>query len=716
MKHRRRRVIKTTNALDKPQLMDKKLIDKASLWILRIILNLGAHREFIDNDNNISKDNILTFLDGNKFLNTDDDLNELYINSTIKDKFSRDEVLSFFSDNLNKLENQKRFKTNKLLSKNIAQISSLMKLNRYEEQILEFLTLLKQYELLDDAVGLLGNELNTTQTKRALSVILDIKRKDIDSAFASDSKLSKSSLVTIDKSNTNSLDRKLDSISDIFLDNLSNLDEDISVMIKDSVKVCDKSLLKLKDYKHLSSDIDILVPYLENAIETKQSGVNILLYGLPGTGKTELTKVIAKKIKTKLFEVSYTDEDDEPIDGTARLKAYKSAQALLANKKTLLMYDEAEDIFESGGGFFSPPVRQKDKAWINRVLETNTIPTIWITNNIYSIDNALVRRFDMSIEIPIPVKSKREEIIKNYSKNLLDEQSIKTLAKNENIAPALISTTAKVISSIDTKDSNKAFKHLLSNTLKAQGYGEIKENSEDTLPSIYNPNYVNTTTNLDELTCGIKKTANARLCLYGTPGTGKSAFGKYIADMLDKPLLLKKGSDLISKYVGGTEKNIANAFKEAKEENAVLVFDEVDSFLADRTQAKQSWEVTQVNEMLVQMENFDGVFIATTNLMDNLDKASLRRFDLKLEFDSLKPEQSWKMFKEFSKILKLPKVEQTFKREIQSLKQLTPGDFAAVVRQNRFRPVETTEEFIERLKDEIAVKNTSCEKVMGFLK
>ena len=700
----RRKTINTAIEFDKTQLIDKRLIDKASLWILRIILNLDGHRELIDKNDYISEDKILAFLDGNQFLDTDED------------KFSREDVLTFFSNSLIKLEKQKKFKTNKLLAKNIAQISSLMKLNKYEEQILEFVTLLKQYELLDDAVSLLGSELNTTQTKRALSVILNIKRKHIDSAFASNSKLTKSSLVIIDKRNTNSLDSKLDSISDTFLDNLLNLDEDISVMIKDSIKICSQSTLKLKDYKHLSSDIDILVPYLNNAIVTKQSGVNILLYGKPGTGKTELTKVIAKKLKTKLFEVSYTDEDDEPIDGTARLKAYKSAQALLANKKTLLMYDEAEDIFESGGGFFSPPVRQKDKAWINRVLETNSIPTIWITNNIYSIDNALVRRFDMSIEIPIPLKSKREEIIKNYSKNLLDEQSIKALAKNENIAPALISTTAKVINSIDIKDRTKAFTHLLSNTLKAQGYGEIKkENTENSLPNIYNTNYVNTTTNLDELTKGIKKTGSARLCLYGTPGTGKSAFGKYLADMLDKPLLLKKGSDLISKWVGGTEQNIANAFKEAQEENAVLVFDEVDSFLADRTQASQSWEVTQVNEMLVQMENFEGVFIATTNLMDNLDKASLRRFDLKLEFDFLKAEQSWNMFLSYCKDLKLLKPSSSFKGAIESLRYLTPGDFAAVIRQNRFRPITDIKDFIQRLEDEVAVKSVENSNVMGFL-
>jgi SpoVK/Ycf46/Vps4 family AAA+-type ATPase len=185
--------------------------------------------------------------------------------------------------------------------------------------------------------------------------------------------------------------------------------------------------------------------------------------------------------------------------------------------------------------------------------------------------------------------------------------------------------------------------------------------------------------------------------------------------MLDKPLLLKKGSDLISKWVGGTEQNIADAFLKAKEENAVLVFDEVDSFLADRTQAKQSWEVTQVNEMLVQMENFDGIFIATTNLMDNLDKASLRRFDLKLEFDYLKPEQSWDIFLSYCEDLKLPKPSTSFKKVVKSLRFLTPGDFATVVRQNRFRHIENLDDFISRLIDEVEMKNIDISPKMGFI-
>jgi len=700
MERRRTKVL--PEEFDKTQLVDKEFVDKISLWMLRIIINLGGAREFIDNNNRFHRDSIAYFLEVGRYVDMD------------SDDFKRSEVITILKKNHAKLEKRKKFTSSKILIKNIKQIAKLMSLNDVEEQILEFFILINQYEVLDDTADLLGSSLNSTQAKKIISGILNLPLKSVNSAFRSNSKLSKSSIVIINKNSTFALGNKIEIITDSFADDMLNLDEDISQMIKDAVRPCNASSLKLQDYEHISKDIDIVMPYLQNAIETKKEGVNILFYGLPGTGKTELAKTISQTLKTKLFEISYADEDDESIDGYRRLKAFKIAQALLSNQNILLMYDEAEDIFDSNDSPFAPK-RQDNKAWLNRILETNTIPTIWITNNIYSIDNAMVRRFDFSVEVPIPNKSKRAEIIKNYSNNLLDEQSIKVLAENENIAPALITRATRVVSSIDTEDKSKAFTQVLNNTLKAQGYKEIEEKVVTLLPNVYDPKFINATTDLEILTQGIKAHQNARLCLYGAAGTGKSAFGRYIAETLNKPLLLKKGSDLISMWVGGTEKNIADAFEEAREEKAVLVFDEVDSFLADRTQAKQSWEVTQVNEMLVQMENFEGIFIATTNLMDNLDKASLRRFDLKLEFDFLKPEQSWNMFLSYCKDLKLAKPSPSFKRGVESLKYLTLGDFAAVTRQNRFRPITDVKGFIQRLEDEIAVKNVSSGNVMGFL-
>jgi len=701
MRRRKRNSIELEE-FEKTQLVEKDLIDKVSLWSLRIVFKLGGLRTFIDKDNSFSDDNLAYLLDLGHFVDRD------------TDEFKRSDVVDILKTNYAKLEAKKQLSSSKTLTKNIEQISKLMNLNITEKQILEFFVVLNQYDVLEDASDILGNDLNTQQAKKALASILDIPLVDINNAFKVDSKFSKSSLITIDKSNSLSLYRKFDILNNSFADDMIHLDEDISLMLRNSIRTCEPTSLQLEDYKHLSKDLDIVLPYLKNAIEKKEKGVNILFYGLPGTGKTELTKLISQTLKSKLFEISYADEDEEAIDGAKRLKAFKIAQYLLANDKIVLMYDEAEDIFDSRSNPFIEK-RQENKAWLNRMLESNTIPTIWITNNIYSIDNAMVRRFDLSIELPIPPKSKRVEIIKNYSADLLDEKSIQLLAENENIAPALISRASKVVNAIESDDTTEAFTQVLNNTLKAQGYREIEQKTKPSLPSLYNPRFINTTTDLELLTQGIKEHKNARLCLYGAAGTGKSAFGRYIAETLNRPLLLKKGSDLISMYVGGTEQNIASAFEEAKEEDAVLVFDEVDSFLADRTQAQRSWEVTQVNEMLVQMENFEGIFIATTNLMDNLDKASLRRFDLKLEFDYLTPEQSWKMFLSYAKELKLARPTKAFKQAVESLNFLTPGDFAAVVRQSRFRPITNLKDFIARLEDEIAVKHLSSEKVMGFL-
>lgn len=685
--------------------MEAELVDKATLWILRVILKARGYREFMDEKGGFdygSKE-LCYFLGLEEYAAMD------------AEKYTNTEVLDILSKKLQTLEKRKKFGSLAVLDRNIKRISKLAGLNSAEERVLEFSVLIKRYEILDKAIGLLGNGLNTLQAKRLLSSILDIKKEEVDAMFSSYSKFSKSSLLVLDKTSNSSLDRKLDLLSYEFGENLLSLDEDVESLIQDVVKPCEKSALNAQNYQHIKLDLELMLSHLEHALTTKQKGVNVLLYGLPGTGKTELAKVVAQKLQAKIYEVSYTDDEQEPVDGKQRLKAYKSAQALLSNKNTLLMYDEAEDIFESSGGFFfAPPKRQKDKAWINRILETNAVPTIWITNNIDSVDNAIVRRFDMSIEVPIPPKKTRVEIIKKYSENILDEKTLQMLAANENISPAVISSATKVVGNLQNANQVEAFTRLLNNTLKAQGYGEINKNSGVLLPSNYNPAFINTTTDLNALASGIKESKNARLCLYGPAGTGKSAFGKYIAEVIEQPILLKKGSDLISKWVGQTEQNIARAFQEAKDEKAVLIFDEVDTFLADREGAKASWEITQVNEMLVQMENFDGVFIATTNLMDNLDRASLRRFDLKLEFGYLQPKQAWEIFCSYAKELGFAKPHMSLQSQIGYLRYLTPGDFAAVMRQNRFRPIGDVGSFIERLKEEVAVKNMVGKK-MGFL-
>ena len=254
--------------------------------------------------------------------------------------------------------------------------------------------------------------------------------------------------------------------------------------------------------------------------------------------------------------------------------------------------------------------------------------------------------------------------------------------------------------------------HLLGNSLSALGMSRRPPEAVEVVTD-YRPELVNTDCDLSPVLGGLRTHGSGRLCLFGPPGTGKTAYGRYLSEALDRPLLLKRASDLLSPYVGVAEKQIAGMFEEAKAEGAVLLLDEADSFLQDRGKAQRSWEVTQVNEMLTQMEAFDGVFIASTNLMDQLDTAALRRFDLKVRFGYLRPEQAWTMFQDAARRLGIQE-EIAVKARIASLTLLTPGDFATVIRQARMSRPKDAGELLARLEAECQAKPDYRRKAIGF--
>jgi replication-associated recombination protein RarA len=255
---------------------------------------------------------------------------------------------------------------------------------------------------------------------------------------------------------------------------------------------------------------------------------------------------------------------------------------------------------------------------------------------------------------------------------------------------------------------------LVSNTLEAQGHRPLDWCSANRLPDTYDPAFIHADSDLSVLTQGLMHAKSGRMCLYGPPGTGKTAFARWLADQLGIPRLIKRCSDLMASYVGETEQNIARAFREAEQSKALLLIDEVDSFLHDRRGARHSWEVTAVNEMLTQMESFSGIFIASTNLMDNLDQAALRRFDLKVRFNYLKPDQAWQLLVRQCESMGISSPSDECRSALAQFTVLTPGDFAAVARQHRFRPMTSAKELIVALKQECALKEDGNRKPIGF--
>tara|TARA_B110000211_G_scaffold42352_1_gene44015 strand:- start:2876 stop:3550 length:675 start_codon:yes stop_codon:yes gene_type:complete len=186
---------------------------------------------------------------------------------------------------------------------------------------------------------------------------------------------------------------------------------------------------------------------------------------------------------------------------------------------------------------------------------------------------------------------------------------------------------------------------------------------------------------LIDITKTIERHPEARILLFGPPGTGKSAFVDYVCKENDLGLVTVKASDVLSKYVGESEGNIARLFEKASNEDKALLIDEADSLLTTREGATKSWEVSQVNELLIQIERFQNPLFIATNHFEVLDKALLRRIDFKVELQALKQQQAISLFEKVVGV----KLDTDSKNILAQMTCLTAGDFAVLARRIKFK-------------------------------
>ena len=603
-----------------------------------------------------------------------------------------------------------------LLQDNVQRLATLVGLSAVDARILAFAVCLHNEPMLDETADML-EQLTTTQVIKTVAMLLDLPDAQVRQALGSQGLLARSGLVVVDRSGSGRLKSKLEMLSHTFADQMVSTDADPIHLLRGKIQPAAPGHLALTDYDHIKPTLDIVHPWLRHAQCTQRRGVNLYVHGAPGTGKTELARALAQDLGCDLFEVASEDDDGDPISPVNRLRAFRAAQSFLAQRKALLLFDEVEDVFHD-----SPLERgtaQSHKAWLNRMLEDNPVPTLWLSNTVAGMDAAFIRRFDMVFELPVPPRSQRARIVQAHCGDLLDAPRLARVADAEHLAPAVVARASTVAHAIEAEvgraASASAFEHLVSHTLQAQGHRPLPRHDANRLPEVYDPAFLHADADLAALAQGIAATRSARLCLYGPPGTGKTAFGRWLAEQLDMPLLVRRASDLLSMYVGEAEKNIARAFREAEDDGALLLIDEVDSFLQDRRGAQRSWEVTQVNEMLTQMESFAGVFIASTNLMDGLDPAALRRFDLKVKLDYLHTPQAWALLHRHCAQIGLAAPCTGLQARMDRLHQLTPGDFAAVLRQRHFRPLPSADALVAALEIECALKNGGARNSIGFV-
>ena len=531
---------------------------------------------------------------------------------------------------------------------NLARLAEFLQLNPVEQELLRFAMHLRSEGAMRDLFEYLPKS-DLQRTAAIMADLLKQPKNQILSALKKGSKLDAYGL--IDR------DYRPDSVHD-YLDWGETLDFDEfvtqplneNVLLKSCTEVAQVPSLQLDDFAHIAGMKEMMLTYLQQALKHHQKGVNLLIYGVPGTGKTEFAGLLAQALGISAYNITYMDSDGDVMTAEQRLNYSRLAQTLLNDKQALLIFDEIEDVFN--GSLMERSVAQKNKAWTNQLLENNNVPMIWLSNSVSGIDPAFLRRFDLILEMPdLPLKNK-SALITQLAEGKLSPAYVQHFAKVRSLTPAILSRTIRVAKELNTSNFAETLLMMFNQTLKSQNKPKIE-------PLVlgkadYNLDYVACNDNIHRISEGLKRSKKGRICCYGPPGTGKTAWAAWLAEQLDMPLLLKQGSDLLNPYVGGTEQNIAQAFEQAKADNALLVLDEVDTFLFSREGANRSWERSQVNEMLTQIERFEGLMVVSTNLIEVLDPAALRRFDLKLKFDYLTLPQRLDFAKQQAEILGLP--------------------------------------------------------------
>ena len=458
----------------------------------------------------------------------------------------------------------------------------------------------------------------------------------------------------------------------------------------------------LKDFPHVNTEL--LTRYLNAATQARSVGTSVLLYGDSGTGKTELSRALAKSCGRTLYEIRSTalasnyadDEFNSRFPNKDRLRYLSLLNSLLTNKSNaMLLVDECEGLFENADSQYS-------KEHLQRFIEQNDIPCIWITNYVQSLEVSFIRRFKLAIDVPSLKPEEIESVTRSYFRGLgLSLVVRKQISQVENITPAIVANATHIAHTIKAKnvDAEAVVNDVVEYSLRATEQWQDKLNYKGEIP--FDVSYLNIKqpqVYLDDITYALKHNLPSRTLISGPPGTGKTAYAHYLAELNNRKLLRVKCSDVLSKWVGESERKIAELFQRAHTEEQVILLDEVDSLLSAREGLNAQHELQFVNEFLTQIECFTQPLFAATNFATKLDKAVLRRFDFKLDCQYLTSVQVLELYKQVTRVKRLSESES---ETLLQLKYLTPGDFAILARRTKFRPNASIRDFaINLLADE----------------
>jgi len=640
------------------------------------------------------------------------------------DKKSPPEDLSH-SDILRQIRHQQR----KLPELNHAAVlRSYPQLNRLGDQLtlthIQRLVLLVLVWLQDDPIWREATsgirDLSRNEVRELLAQCLIVKPSKVRDALAAQGRLVKSGLISISNLRYDDLQqhfRILEGLDEQALLKKRYWDDLVRSLFVESFR----GKLTVQDFRHMTDTVEIALRLLTSSMREGLSGIHILLYGPPGTGKTELAWALARQAAAGIRTIGSQKSTGDEVEGIIRFRWLLLGQDLFrGSDSTVFIFDELEDLFPSHPGIFFHSSSAFHKGWLNEQFEQTPIPTIWTANDIDWMDRSHLRRFTLVLEVPAPPRSIRRELLtQTLSDYGVSDAWVRHIADSEAVTPAETAALGKIAHSCYNKGNEveTMLEKVFSEKCRASGIQPPRPFRQSSSRINYALEYLNLNVDPEQIIKGLHNTEDANILFSGPPGTGKSALAVYLAQHLDRPLVSRRASDILNPYVGITEKNMSEMFRTAERERAIIFLDEVDSFLRSRELANHTWDVTEVNEMLVQMEYFDGVFIAATNHINNLDPASYRRFDLKIDFRHLDSEQKRRLFcKLVVDTNEAEDLVEYYASCVSKIDELSIGDFRTALRKLEITgQPPSSDNLYKQLKTESVFKLGAQKRRIGFI-
>jgi SpoVK/Ycf46/Vps4 family AAA+-type ATPase len=449
------------------------------------------------------------------------------------------------------------------------------------------------------------------------------------------------------------------------------------------------------EWRHLEPAPTYIKNLVRSVLEKPETGINLLLHGRPGTGKTAFAKTLVAELGCDGYWIAPQNARGTEASRQDRLAYLQLTQRLAGNQaRALIVLDEAEDIFQSDHSNVhtrSNTRGRETKSWVNQLLETNRHPVIWISNQIESLDPAYLRRFNYVLEFKSGPLATRKAVAALHLAPLdVLPETLETVSNHPSVTPAMLASAARFarLARAHGESADAIVLHHVRQQLETQGdstqadlvapvlrYDPALLNLRGTIPAA---NVINALVNHRRGTA----------VFTGPPGTGKTQLAAHIAGRAGLELLLRTAADINTMWFGESERNVARLFSDCDPREQMIFLDEADTLLAARSTDTFRADRAVTAEFLRRLEAFQGVFVCATNHGAMLDPALARRFMFRLDFAALNEAQRidllvrhvWGVDAAKDAQHLWTEQPQAVRLKLARLEHLTPGDFANVAR------------------------------------